>query len=184
MKAQARPPAAPNLEADLRVAAEALISVLQRIEPECWMYIPDSSVWSVGKDAAHVAEAAVYHQWIVRRTVGERVSSKRPGIERRELTTTMTAQEAVDLIRRRTEEGAALIGGLSDDQLALPTRPPRTGAPTLADLIAHVLVRHYDGHRRDIERKLDPVASGGRTLEPVTEEDPDAQRDLFDGHVT
>jgi hypothetical protein len=111
-------------------------------------------VWSVGKDAAHVAEAAAYHQWIVRLTIGQNVSWRRPIIERQELTTTMTAQQALDLIRQRTEEGAALISSLSDEQLDLPTRPPRARGQALADTIELVLIGHYDVHRRDIERKL------------------------------
>jgi uncharacterized damage-inducible protein DinB len=153
-KAHASPPHATNLEADLHAAAGALISVLQRIEPERWGRVPGSFVWSVGKDAAHVAEAAVYHQWIVRRTIGQKVSSRRPVIERQELTTTMTAQQVIDLIRERTAEGAALISSLSDEQLALPTRPPRARARALADTIVLVLIGHYDAHRREIERKL------------------------------
>jgi uncharacterized damage-inducible protein DinB len=154
MKAQAGPARAAKLVAELDAAAAALISLLQRIEPERWTHVPDSSVWSVGKDAAHVAEAAVYHQWIVRLTIGQKVSSRRPVIERQELTTTMTARQAVELIRQRTEEGAALISGLSGEQLALTTRPPRARAQALADTIELVLIGHYDTHRRDIERKL------------------------------
>ena len=62
MKAQAGSARVVKLEADLRAAAAALISVIQRIEPERWAHVPGSSIWSVGKDAAHVAEAAAYHQ--------------------------------------------------------------------------------------------------------------------------
>ena len=154
MKAQSGPAQAATPEADLLAAAAALISVLERIEPERWTHVPGGSVWSVGKDAAHVAEAALYHQWIVRLTIGQKVSSRRPGIEPLELTTTMTAHEVVGLIHQRTAVGAALISSLTDAQLALPTRPPRARAPTLADTIELVLVGHYDAHRRDIERKL------------------------------
>jgi uncharacterized damage-inducible protein DinB len=125
MKAKASSSRAATLAADLNAAAASLVSVVQRIEPEWWTHVPGASVWSVGKDAAHVAEAAVYHQWIVRLTIGQKVSSRRPGIERQELATTMTADEVVDLIRQRTAEGVALISSLSDAQLALPTRPPR-----------------------------------------------------------
>ncbi len=145
---------AAKLVADLRAAASALIAVLERIDHERWTHIPGASVWSVGKDAEHVAEATVYHQWIVRSTIGEKVSSRRPVLERRELTTAMTVQEAVDLIRRRSEEGAALISSLTDDQLAMPTKPPRARGQVLADTIALVLIDHYHGHRRDIELKL------------------------------
>ena len=145
---------ATKLEADLHAAASALISVVERIEPERWTHVPSPSVWSVGKDAAHVAEAAVYHQWIVRLTIGQKVSGRRPVIERQELTTIMTREQAVDLIRQRTDEGAALISSLSDEQLAMPTRPPRARGQLLADTIQLVLIGHYDAHRRDIERKL------------------------------
>ena len=155
MKAPATGPLRANkFESDLRAASAALISVLDRVEPERWTHVPGPGVWSVGKEAAHVAEAAVYHQWIVRLTIGQKVSSRRPAIERQELTTTMTRQQTVDLIRQRIEEGAALIAGLSDEQLALPTRPPRARGQALADTIELVLIGHYDTHRRDIERKL------------------------------
>jgi uncharacterized damage-inducible protein DinB len=154
MKAQAASLPATKLAADLHAAAAALILLLQRIEPKRWTHVPGASVWSVGKDAAHVAEAAAYHQWIVRLTIGQKVSSRRPGIERQELTTSMTAEEVVDLIRQRTEESAALISNLSDEQLALPTRPPRAHEQVLADTINQVLIGHYHAHRRDIERKL------------------------------
>ncbi len=154
MKSPAGSARATKLAADLRAAAAALIAVLEGIEPERWTHVPSSSFWSVGKDAAHVAEAAVYHQWIVRLTIGQRVPSGRPVIERRQLTTTMTADQAIELIRQRTAEGAALIASLSDEQLALPTRPPRARGEPLADTIERVVIGHYDVHRRDIERKL------------------------------
>ncbi len=142
------------LAAHLQEAAAGLISVLERIEPDRWSRVPGPSIWSVGKEAAHVAEANAYHQWIVRRTIGEHVSSSRPAIERLELTTRTTGPQAVDLIRERTEASAALISSLSDEQLAMPTRPPRARAQTLAETIERVLIGHYDAHRRDIERKL------------------------------
>ena len=66
----------------------------------------------------------------------------------------MTAQQAVDLIRERTEEGAALISSLSDAQLALPTPPPRARGQALADTIELVFIGHYKAHQRDIERKM------------------------------
>ena len=154
---------APRLEADLHTAASALISVLELVEAERWTHVPGSTVWSVGKDAAHVAEAAVYHQWIVRRTIGQKVSGRRPVLERQELTTVMTIELAVDLIRRRTNESAALISSLTDEKLAMVTRPPRARAQILADTIQLVLIRHYDTHRRDIELKLrDPVTTPTR----------------------
>ncbi|TAK02179.1 MAG: DinB family protein [Chloroflexota bacterium] len=145
---------AARLATDLRTAAADLLAVLEEIEPERWSRLPGPGVWSVGKDAAHVAEATVYHQWIVRLTIGQEVPSRRPPIERLELTTSMSAPEAMDLIRRRTEDGDALISSMSDDELTLPTRPPRARGETLAETVKRVLIGHYHGHRRDIERKL------------------------------
>jgi hypothetical protein len=58
--------------------------------------VPAPGVWSVGKEAEHVAEGAVLHQWIVRLSVGERVGASRPGVERKELTTRLTPAETVD----------------------------------------------------------------------------------------
>ena len=89
-------------------------------------------MWSIGKDVEHVIEAAGYHQWIVRLTVGQKVPSRRPVLERKQLTTDLSPQEAIAILRSRTEEGAGLILGLTDEQLNLPTRPPRARSQALA----------------------------------------------------
>src|SRR5262249_54755509 len=145
---------ATELVAALRAAELDLIHLLDGVDPAEWGRVPAPATWSIGKDSAHVAEAAMYHQWIVRRTIGERVPAPRPPIERLQLTTARTKGEAIDLIRRRTNEGATLIAGLRDEQLALPTQPPRARNQVLAETIRGVLIGHYDAHRRDIERKL------------------------------
>ena len=145
---------ATKLAADLDAASEALIAILEGVDDQRWMVVPAPAVWSIGKDAAHVAVATSYHQGIVRLTIGVRVPSRRPVLERQELTTPWTPKQAIDLVRQRTTEGAALIRRLSDDQLDLPTRPPRARGAALAETIEKVLIGHYDVHRRVIERKL------------------------------
>jgi hypothetical protein len=154
MTTQDGPTRAAQLVWDLRAAADALIAVLETIEPDFWTHVPGPAVWSVGKEAAHVAEAALHHQEIVRLSVGQRASSRLPAIERRELTTTLSVDQAVALIRERTQEGAVLISSLTDEQLAVPTRPPRARGEALAGTVERVVIRHYDAHRREIERKL------------------------------
>ena len=67
----------------MREAAARLIAVIEPIDDERWRNPSEPGVWSIGKDAEHVAEAAVYHQWIVRLTIGQKVSSRRPALERR-----------------------------------------------------------------------------------------------------
>jgi hypothetical protein len=141
------------LAARLDEAAAALIAVIVQIEPDRWQHIPSPGVWAIGKDAEHVIEAAGYHQWIVRLTIVEKVSSRRPVLERKQLTTELSPPQAVELLRRRTDEGAGLVLGLTDEQLNLPTRPPRARSQVLADTIELVLIGHYDGHRNDIETK-------------------------------
>ena len=150
---QAQSERAAALAAHLDEAAAALISVIAQIEADRWWHIPAPGVWSIGKDAEHVIEAAGYHQWIVRLTIGQKVPSRRPVLERKQLTTDLSPQQAVALLRRRTEEGIELLLGLTDDQLNLPTRPPRARSQVLADTIELVLIAHYDAHRGDIDAK-------------------------------
>jgi hypothetical protein len=154
---RARSERAAALAARLDEAAADLIAVIADIEPDRWQHVSAPGVWAIGKDAEHVIEAAGYHQWIVRLTIGQKVSSRRPVLERRQLTTDLSPEEAVVLLRRRTDEGVELILGLTDEQLNLPTRPPRARSQAVAETIELVLIGHYDVHRGDIE-----VKSGGR----------------------
>jgi hypothetical protein len=150
-----------ELAARLGESAAALVAAVDGIDDDRWMLVPAPGVWSIGKDAEHVAEAATYHQWIVRRTIGKNVPSRRPAIERNRLTTDLSPTETVELLRRRTEDGARLLLDLTDDELALPTRPPRAKAERLAETIDRVLIAHYDTHRSEIEAKLREI---GETL--------------------
>jgi hypothetical protein len=141
------------LAEQLREACAALVSVVEQIEPERWLHSPAAGVWSPSKEAEHVAEGAAYHQWIVRLTLGQKVTA-RPGIERARMIALRSQREVVDLLRRTTDEGAVLVGGLSDQQLELPPRPPRARLRSLAELIESLLIGHYDTHREAIESKL------------------------------
>jgi uncharacterized damage-inducible protein DinB len=138
----------------LREAAAALIAVVESIDEDRWRRVPQSGVWSIGKDAEHVAEAAIYHQWIVRVTIGHAASSRRPAIERNQMTTGRSPREVVELLHERTQEGARLLLDLTEEQLELPTRPPRARGQVLAETIERVLISHYDTHRLVIEEKL------------------------------
>lgn len=142
------------LAARLGEAAAALIRLVESVDAERWRLVPSPGTWSIGKEAEHVAEAAAYHQWIVRRTIGAKAPSRRPPIERAHMTTDVSPREAVELIRQRTGEGARLLADLTDAQLALPTRPPRAQGQVLAETIERVLIGHYDTHRAEIEAKL------------------------------
>jgi uncharacterized damage-inducible protein DinB len=139
-------PEADVLAARYRQSAERLIAVVEAIDAERWTRVPEPGVWSAGKEAEHVAEAMDYHQWVVRLSIGEPVSSRRPTLERRRMTTALSPAEIAAVVRDRMEIGARLIGGLSARQLALPTKPPRARAPSVADSIQGLLIDHIDAH--------------------------------------
>ena len=57
------------------------------------------------------------------------------------------------LLRSRTEDGIKLLLGMTDEELNLPTRPPRARSQALAETIELVLIGHYHAHRADVEAK-------------------------------
>jgi uncharacterized damage-inducible protein DinB len=142
------------LASQLDEAAERLIVVVQSIDPETWTRVPAPGVWSVGKDVDHVIEAIAMHRWVVELTIGRAKPSKRPRLERKELTTALSPGDAAQDVRRETDVSRALIVELTDDQLALTTKPPKAGSPPLATTIERMLIHHYHTHRADIEAKL------------------------------
>lgn len=147
-------PRAEALAERLRRATDALVAVIQLIDADRWAALPGPGAWTIGKDVEHVAEAAVMHQWIVRRTIGDRVSSRRPPIEREVPTTALSPVGAVALLHRRADEGCELLLRLTDAQLDLATRPPRADGQRLGETIERVLIGHIDAHRAQIEAKL------------------------------
>ena len=145
---------AATLATRLEAAHARLIAVLERVADDRWRAIPAPDAWSISKDAEHVAEATTYHQWIVRLTIGEKVSSRRPTIERAQLTSDLSRHEVLSLLSDRTDGGIRLLSALTDEQLDLATKPPRARGQRLATTIDTVLIGHYDVHRAEIEAKL------------------------------
>ena len=141
----------------LRLAAGRFVEVVQTVDADRWDAVPQSGTWSIGKEVEHVAEAAAYHAWIVRHTVGEASAASRPSLERRQMTSELTIPEAVALLGQRADEGTELLRLLTDAQLALPTRPPRAKGQVLGATIELVLIGHYDGHLADVVAKLDDL---------------------------
>ena len=138
----------------LEEAAARLIGVIESIDDDRWLLVAQPDEWSISKDVEHVAEAASYHQWIVRLTIGDTVPKRKPVLERKRMTSEMSPAHAIEVLLQRTDEGLRLLRDLTDDQLDLETRPPRANGQMLAETIELVLIGHYDGHRADIEAKL------------------------------
>jgi phage gp46-like protein len=78
---------AEELASRLRRAGAGFIDVVEQIDERLWRLSPAPAVWSISKEAEHVADAALLHQWIVRLTTGEKVSSRGPAIERTRIAT-------------------------------------------------------------------------------------------------
>jgi hypothetical protein len=159
MGGEARSVRAAELAAELERAASSLSAVVSEVEPDHWRHTHGPGVWAIGKDAEHVIEAVGYHAWIVRRTIGDAASSRRPVLERSRLTSDLSPQDAVGLLARRSAEAAALIRGLTDEQLQLPTKPPRARGEVLAVTIERVMIGHYETHRAEIEAKRDALGT-------------------------
>lgn len=144
---------AARLSEGLRDAVARFVAVITSVDEDAWRHLPALGVWSAGKEAEHVAEAMAYHQWIIRLTIGEKVPSRRPVLERRQMTSDLTAAEVVNVIQDRTDEGVRLLAALTDEQLDLVTRPPRANGQRLAETIERVLIGHIEAHRAEIEAK-------------------------------
>jgi hypothetical protein len=138
----------------LTEARGSLISVLERIDRHDWLRVPAPGVWSPGKDAEHVADGNVLHQWVVRLTIGQAKVSARPRIEREQLTSTRSPAEVIAFVCNTLGEAATLVRGLSDAELDLTTKPPKAGAPSLERTVQGLMIDHIDHHRREIEAKL------------------------------
>jgi uncharacterized damage-inducible protein DinB len=147
-------PRATALADRLTEARDSLISVLERIDLDDWLRVPAPGIWSPGKDAEHVADGNVLHQWVVGLTIGQAKASARPGIERKQLTGSRSPAEVIEHVRATLDEAASVVRGLTDAQLDLVTKPPKARAPSLAETIQGLMIDHVDHHRREIEAKL------------------------------
>jgi DinB family protein len=135
-------------------ARDTLTSMLERVDGQDWLRVPAPGVWSPSRDAEHVADGNVLHQWVVRFTIGQAKANGRPGVERKQLTSSRSPADVIELVRATLDEAATLVRGLTDAHLDLPTKPPKAGAPSLAEMIEGMMIGHVEHHRREIEAKL------------------------------
>lgn len=157
MAVTTQPPASSSrasaLADGLDAASLALTTLLERIDVDAWLAVPDPGVWSIGKEAEHVADGSVSHQWRVRLSIGQAKASQGPTIERRVLTSRASPADTIDLIRRTLAQAATLVRSLTDAQLDLPAKPP-TGRPHSMAVAVEGMIQHVHHHRAEIESKL------------------------------
>jgi uncharacterized damage-inducible protein DinB len=147
-----------SLIEQLHQASEALIGLLNTVDDERWSGQPCAGVWSIGKDAEHVADGNALHRWIVRVTLGEDSPRKRPAVERQLMTARGTRTETIALLQRATKESAALIARLTNEQLKLEAKPTSSRPRPLAEMIERTLIGHIHHHQEEIQAKLHRLA--------------------------
>jgi hypothetical protein len=140
----------------VREACAALISTVRQVDDAHWERVAEAGEWSPSKDAEHVTQGAVYHQWLVRTSALGDTSERPTGTQRDIMVAVLSKSEILDLLEQRADQSAVLVASLSDDQLALPA--PRFGPDgpprTVEQMIEGQMIRHYHEHRENIAAKL------------------------------
>jgi kynurenine formamidase len=140
----------------VREASASLAQTVAAVDDTHWAQVPRDGVWSPGKDAEHVSQGALYHQWLVRTAaLGEKLE-RRGTTQRDVMTAELTPREVLAGLQQSAEESARLVETLSDAQLDLPAPPLASdGLPrTVAQMIEGQMIRHYHEHQWNIHTKL------------------------------
>lgn len=141
----------------VREACAALVHTVNQVDDAHWGRVVEAGVWSPGKDAEHVTQGALYHQWIVRRAALGDTSDRPVGTERDVMLAVASKSEVLDTLRQRADQSARLVESLSDAQLDLAAPPMGDGPPrTVQQMIEGQMIRHYHEHRENIEAKVNP----------------------------
>jgi hypothetical protein len=143
-----------SLARQLEQVAERFITFIESIEPAAWDRQGTPDEWAPSKDAEHVLEATVMHQWVVRRSLGHKTTSTRPPVERAHMTACMPQHHLVQRLRDCTQEGIELISGLTPEQLQTPVKSASAKKRTVQNFIEGPLIGHFETHRMEIAKKL------------------------------
>ena len=155
MTERRRPHPSPEELVDrLTRVSDAMIELVASADAEAWNRSPAPGAWSPGKEADHVADALPLHLWFVRKSLGERAGS-RPAIERATLTTDRSPAEVAERIRRERDTAVALVSQLTNEQLELPSNPPRGRHDRVAELLQSLVIGHLETHRRSLDEALE-----------------------------
>jgi hypothetical protein len=144
-----------NLANQLRDAGAALVRTVIQVGDAHWSRVPEDGVWSAGKDAEHVTQGAMYHQWLIRTAGLGETLERGKGTQRDLMTSVLSKEDVLSGLHQRTEETAQLVQSLSDEQLARSAPPFGDGPPRTVDqMIEGQVIRHYREHQYNIQVKL------------------------------
>jgi hypothetical protein len=140
----------------MREAGAALSDTVAAVDDSHWELVPGEGVWSAGKDAEHVSQGALYHQWLVRTAALGENSERRGATQRDVMTSQLTRSDVLAELQQCTQQCAHLVESLSDAQLDLPAPPLASdGLPrTVADMIDGQMIRHFREHQWNIHTKV------------------------------
>jgi len=151
------------LAARFEATNEALIAAVQRLSEADWRATCPGEGWSVGVTAHHVAG---YHLPVAQLAQGIAQGAALPEITREQIDAgnaqharehaNCTRAETLALLRRDGAAAAAIIRGLTDEQLDR-TAPLAAfgGAPwSAADVIERILIGHPQAHLASIQQAI------------------------------
>lgn len=150
------------LAQELEARAAAATAVLEKLSEADWKKVTEAEQWTVGVTAHHVA---VNHE-----ALAAMVSRLATGEPMPHLTMEMlheanarharehagcTKEETIALHRKGAAAAAAVVRGLSDDQLAVSGTLLAGGpAMTVEQAIRRILIRHIDDHFGSIKKTV------------------------------
>ncbi len=141
--------------------AQEALDTLDRLSEEDWKKITEGEQWSVGVTAHHLAGSFQPVSDAVKRIVaGQPLGFTMDTIHEMNAKhakdfANCNKAETVDLLKKGTKSAAAVVRGLSDDQLAKSgTFGPGGPAFTAEQLITMALIEHVDEHLGSIRKTV------------------------------
>jgi hypothetical protein len=143
--------------------AQEAVAALEKLSDADWKKVTEAEKWTVGVTAHHLARALEAVAGIVTGIVSgqSRGNFTRAMLDERNAQhakehANCTRAETIALLQKGTTAAAAVVRGLSDDQLAKSATVFTDAPPMTAEqLIVAGLIRHIDEHLGSIRKTVD-----------------------------
>jgi Mycothiol maleylpyruvate isomerase N-terminal domain len=142
--------------------AQGAMATLEKLSEADWKKVTEAEKWSVGVTAHHLAGSLEPISSIIKAVVAGQSLGHFTMDMLHEMNAkhakdyaNCTKAETIDLHRKGTAAAAAVVRGLSDDQLA-KSGTVLTGAPPLTaeQVVTGILINHIDEHYGSIRRTV------------------------------